>query len=74
MANFTGFVLFAAVGIQRAFSGSIFFAVLSVSFVLGVARTGYVMLCVAQGKTGVTASGDPIHDIRDAPSQRPRLW
>lgn len=65
MANFSGFILLATCSIYEATSGSFFYTVLSVSFVLGVLRTGHVILCVAHGKTGLTAAGKPITEPSD---------
>ncbi|WP_354645232.1 hypothetical protein [Kitasatospora camelliae] len=73
IVNFTLFILLSALALPRAMSGSFFFTYLSVGFTLGVLRTGYVMMCVAQGKTGLTATGEPIAaDV--APDQRARLF
>ncbi|GAA2837717.1 hypothetical protein GCM10010441_72530 [Kitasatospora paracochleata] len=75
LANFALFVVLGAYSLNAAASGSFLFTVLSVNLVLGALRTGHVMLCVAQGKTGLTATGERIAvDVTTDPSQRARLF
>lgn len=75
LANFAIFAGLAGYGLRAAASGSTLFTVLSVTFVLGVLRTGHVMVCVARGMTGLTADGAPVPAVRrDDPDQRPRLF
>ncbi|GAA2739165.1 hypothetical protein GCM10010440_00880 [Kitasatospora cinereorecta] len=71
LANLAGFTAFSIYSVNEALAGSLFFSVGSITFILGALRTGHVMLCVAQGKTGITASGEA---IPAEPSERDRLF
>ena len=63
IANFAYFTLLAAGMLTIAGSGvlrqSVVFYFLAYPSVVGMVRTGYVMICVAQGKTGQLAPVSP---------------